>query len=151
MTTVYALTIAALMGCGVYMMLSRHVTRIILGIALFTNGTIFTIFFAGRIVSTLPPVIPLGSSALAPDAANPLPQALVLTAIVIGFALTAFTTALILQAHRQLGSLDASRMEAAEGLGDPFKPLPTRAPRGRSRKAGPAQAAADKTPVSTHG
>lgn len=155
MTIVYALTIAALMGCGIYMMLSRHVVRIVLGIALLTNGTIFTIFFAGRIVSVIPPVIPEGGYALAADAANPLPQALVLTAIVIGFALTAFTIALILQAHRQLGTLDIRGMEAAEGLGDPFKPLPVRSPAAHPVEPVHEDALgtshADKNPVSTHG
>jgi len=122
MTVIYALTIAAYVGCGLYMMLSRHAIRMILGLALLTNGSIFLIFFAGRIDATLPPVIPEGSETLAADAANSLPQALVLTAIVIGFALTAFAIVLALQTYRALGTLDMREMKAAESLGAPDLP-----------------------------
>jgi multicomponent Na+:H+ antiporter subunit C len=122
MTVIYALTIAAYVGCGLYMMLSRHAVRMILGLTLLTNGSIFLIFFAGRIDATQPPVIPLGSEALAADAANALPQALVLTAIVIGFALTAFAIVLALQTYRSLGTLDMREMQAAESLGAPETP-----------------------------
>lgn len=122
MTVVYALTIAAFVGCGLYMMLSRHAVRMVLGLALLTNGAIFMIFFSGRLGATDPAVIPPGAEALATDAANSLPQALVLTAIVIGFALTAFAIALVLQAHRSLGTLDLRQMTAAEALGAPDEP-----------------------------
>ncbi|WP_043539039.1 NADH-quinone oxidoreductase subunit K [Salinarimonas rosea] len=122
MTLVYAITIAAYVGCGLYMMLSRHVVRMILGLTLLTNGAIFLIFFSGRIGSSMPPVIPQGSDALSADAANALPQALVLTAIVIGFALTAFAIALALKAYRSLGTLDVREMKAAEALGAPDAP-----------------------------
>ncbi len=123
MTLVYALTIAAYLGCGLYMMLSRHAVRIVLGLALLTNGAIFLIFFSGRMGSVMPPVVPKGADALAVDAANALPQALVLTAIVIGFALTAFAVVLTLQTYRSLGTLDVRRMTDAEDLGAPDAPL----------------------------
>ena len=58
-------------------------------------------------------------SELGLDAANPLPQALVLTAIVIGFSLTAFFAALALQTYRRLGSVDLRQIDAAERLGSP--------------------------------
>ena len=119
MTLVYAIAIGAYLGCGLYMMLSRHVVRLVLGLTLLTNGAIFLIFLAGRIGSTTPAVIESGAEVLAADAANSLPQALVLTAIVIGFALTAFAVALIVVAHRRLGTLDARDMTAAEALGAP--------------------------------
>lgn len=128
MTLVYAIAIGAYLGCGLYMMLSRHVVRLVLGLALLTNGAIFLIFLAGRIGSTTPAVIESGAQVLAADAANSLPQALVLTAIVIGFALTAFAVALILVAHKRLGTLDARGMTAAETLGAP----PPVAPHGTS-------------------
>ncbi|GGK36106.1 sodium:proton antiporter [Salinarimonas ramus] len=119
MTLIYALAIAAYVGCGLYMMLSRHAVRMILGLTLLTNGAIFLIFLSGRVGTTTPPVIPQGAEALAADAANALPQALVLTAIVIGFALTSFAVALVLEAHRSLGTLDVREMRDAERLGAP--------------------------------
>ena len=92
----------------------------ILGVSLLSAATNLLIFVAGRAGSTVPPVIESGVSTLGADAANPLPQALILTAIVIGFSLIAFTAALALQAFRSLGSLDAQDMDAAERLGNPF-------------------------------
>jgi len=134
MTFLYAAAIAAYSGCGLYLMLSRHVVRIILGLALLTNGAIFLIFFSGRIGAMQPAVIPLGDKQLALDAANSLPQALALTAIVIGFALTAFAVALLVAAYKRLDTLDAREMTAAEDMGSPFLP-----PDGRPAERRPAE------------
>ena len=123
MTLVYALAIAAYVGCGLYMMLSRHLVRVVLGLALLTNGAIFLIFVAGRTGSVTPPVIPSGSETLAPYAANALPQALVLTAIVIGFALTAFAMVLTLKTVRATGSVETNAL--IEGDGFVQQPAPT--------------------------
>lgn len=120
MTLAYALAIAILCGCGVYMMLSRHAVRILFGVAVLSAAINLAIFYAGRIVSTVPPVVPEGESALAASAANPLPQALILTAIVIGFALVSFVAALSLRLWRAAGTLDSRELGAAEHLGTPF-------------------------------
>ncbi len=122
MTFLYAAAISAYCGCGLYLMLSRHVVRIVLGLALLTNGAIFLIFFSGRIGAMDPAVIPSGDQQLALDAANSLPQALALTAIVIGFALTAFAVALLVAAYKRLDTLNAREMTAAEDMGSPFLP-----------------------------
>lgn len=137
MSFLYALAVAAYAGCGLYLMLSRHLMRVILGLALLTNGAILMIFFSGRIGSMTPAIIPLGDTALAADAANSLPQALVLTAIVIGFALTSFTAVLAVAAYRRFGGLDIARIRAAEDLGSPFKPA--------ARKYAASKAPANKT------
>lgn len=121
MILAYALAISIVSACGVYLMLSRHVVRIIFGVALLSAAVNLVILYSGRIVSTLPPVIPGGETALAVDAANPLPQALILTAIVIGFALVAFVAALALRLWRSLGTLDNRELHEAERLGNPFE------------------------------
>jgi len=139
MTFLYAAAIAAYSGCGLYLMLSRHVVRIILGLALLTNGAIFLIFFSGRIGAMQPAVIPLGDKQLALDAANSLPQALALTAIVIGFALTAFAVALLVAAYKRLDTLDAREMTAAEDMGSPFLPPDGRPAKGRPAEGRPAE------------
>jgi len=107
----------AMIAAGVYMTLSRHLVRMILGIALVATAVNLLIFTAGRVNTDVPPVIPLGTDALAQNAANPLPQALVLTAIVIGFALMAFAMVLALRAYQVLDTLDTDAMTAAEGDG----------------------------------
>lgn len=120
MNLVYAAAIAAIMGCGLYLLLSRHVVRIVYGVILISASVNLVIFLAGRIGPNPPPVIPAGQTVLAADAANPLPQALVLTAIVIGFSLVAFAAALALQTFRTTGTLDTRELTQAEDLGSPY-------------------------------
>jgi multicomponent Na+:H+ antiporter subunit C len=117
----YALVLAIIAACGVQLMLSRHIVRTLLGITLLSAAANLMIFYAGRIGAKAPPVIPDGDTTLAATAANPLPQALILTAIVIGFALTAFGAALALQTYRSIGTLDGRRIDDAERLGSPFE------------------------------
>lgn len=121
MSLLYALVIAVLAGAGIYMILARNVVRIILGLALIAAGANLLIFLSGRLGATAPPIILPGSEALVAEAANPLPQALVLTAIVIGFALTIFAVILAVRTHLTLGTLDSRDMRDAEGLGTPFE------------------------------
>ncbi|RIX97736.1 cation:proton antiporter [Aureimonas flava] len=120
MTLAYALAIAVLAACGVHMMLSRHAVRILFGVAVLSAAVNLVIFYAGRIASDVPPVILGGQDALASSAANPLPQALILTAIVIGFALVSFVAALALRLWRSVGTLDGRELGDAERLGTPF-------------------------------
>ncbi len=116
----YAFVIALIVACGVQLMLSRHIVRTLLGITLISAAVNLIIFYAGRIGPAAPPVILVGETTLPTTAANPLPQALILTAIVIGFALTAFGAALALQTFRSIGTLDGRRIDDAERLGSPF-------------------------------
>lgn len=120
MNLVYAAVIAALMGFSLYLLLSRHIVRIIFGVMVLSAGVNLTIFVAGRVGPTSPPVLARGDAVLQAGAANPLPQALVLTAIVIGFALVAFTFSLVLKAFRSTGSADMRTFTQAEELGWPY-------------------------------
>jgi multicomponent Na+:H+ antiporter subunit C len=117
----YALILSIIAACGVQLMLSRHILRTLLGVSLLSAAANLIMFYAGRIGAKAPPVIPDGETTLAATAANPLPQALILTAIVIGFALTAFGAALALQTYRSIGTLDGRRIDDAERLGSPFE------------------------------
>ena len=78
MSVLLALVAAGLFGCGVYMVLSRDVMRMVLGLSLLTTAVNLMIFQAGRIRSAQPPLIPEGAERLG-ESADPLPQALVLT------------------------------------------------------------------------
>lgn len=115
------------LALGLYLALSRDVLRCVLGLAVLGAGANLVLFSAGRIGSVQPPVVPLGESVLA-EAANPLPQALVLTAIVIGFALVCFSLALVLRLIERARTDDALALREAEPEPtDPIKPpLPTR-------------------------
>lgn len=122
MNLIYSGGIAALMALGLYLVLSRHVVRMVYGIMLISASVNLVIFLAGRIGANAPPVMAAGQTTLAAGSANPLPQALVLTAIVIGFSLVAFVVALALMVYRRLGTLDQREMGEAEALGTPFDP-----------------------------
>lgn len=119
MTVVYALVAAGLFGCALYMILSRNLMRTLLGLSLLTTAVNLVLFQAGGIRSMQPPLIPDGAERLE-GSADPLPQALVLTAIVIGFALTVVLASLALRAYRGHGTLTSSEIRSAEGLGDPL-------------------------------
>ena len=121
MSVLYAIAAAALFGCGLYMVLSRHVVRMVLGLSLLTTAVNLVLFLGGRIRSAQPPLIPEGAERLG-ESADPLPQALVLTAIVIGFALTVILAALALRAWRGHGTLRSDELQSARALGDPFAP-----------------------------
>ena len=123
MSVLYAFVAAALFGCGLYMVLSRHVVRMVLGLSLLTTAVNLVVFQAGRIRTAQPPLIAEGAERLG-DSADPLPQALVLTAIVIGFALTVILAALTLRAWRGHGTLRSDELHSARDLGNPLAPGP---------------------------
>jgi multicomponent Na+:H+ antiporter subunit C len=120
MLLLYALATGAVAAAGVYMMLERNVFRVVLGLALLATAANLLIFLAGRLGPVDPAIIRDGQSVLADSAANPLPQALVLTAIVIGFALIALAAVLAYRTYRAMGTLDGDQMTAAEADGSPF-------------------------------
>jgi len=114
MESLLALVIGAMVATSVYLMLDRSVLRFLFGLVLLSNAANLVIFVAGRLTRAEPPLIPLAATAPASEVANALPQALVLTAIVIGFGLLAFTLALVFRSYRELGTLDGDRLRYAE-------------------------------------
>ena len=92
MTISLAAVAAALFGIGTYLLLQRKLSRIIIGLGLLTHGANVLLITAGR--RGAPPLIGEPGSADAATVADPLPQALALTAIVITFGVTALLLAL---------------------------------------------------------
>ena len=84
--------IGLLTGCGVYLMLRGRTFPLVLGLTLVSYAANLFVLAIGRLAVGVPPIVTDGVSGYA----DPLPQALVLTAIVIGLATTAFTIALAL-------------------------------------------------------
>ena len=122
MTIVLAIAIFVSVSSGVYLTLSRDIFRCVIGLALLGAAANLVLFTAGRLGSALPAVVPLGDQALT-GAANPLPQALVLTAIVIGFALICYSLVLLLRLMRDARTDDSDTLRYAEPLpDDPVKP-----------------------------
>jgi multicomponent Na+:H+ antiporter subunit C len=104
--------------------MSRHTIRILIGVAVFGNGVNLLIFTAGRLTRDVPPIIPPNLMTLpAETIANPLPQALILTAIVISFSFFAFVLVLGFRAYQELKTDDSREMRLAEPRGDKLPPL----------------------------
>jgi multicomponent Na+:H+ antiporter subunit C len=114
MEALLALTIGLVVAAAVYLMLSGNMLRFIFGLVLISNAANLTIFAAGRLVEGAPPLIAAGAAVPEAPVANALPQALVLTAIVIGFGLFAFAITLVWRAWSVLGTLEADAMRVAE-------------------------------------
>lgn len=109
------ITVGGLITAAVYLFLAKDLPRVLIGFVLLGTGANLAIFASGRVGSMTPPLVRPGAEALAAHAANPLPQALILTAIVIGFGLAAFALMLIVRAQREFGTVVSERMDAAEG------------------------------------
>ena len=103
MEALFALSIGVLAGCGVYLLLRARTFPVVLGLTLLSYAVNLFLFASGRLVVNRAPIVGDGVATLA-DYADPLPQALVLTAIVIGFAMTAFVIMLALRARAELGN-----------------------------------------------
>ena len=119
------LSLSVLVAASVLLILSRDTLRLVVGLAMLGGAANLMVFLAGRPASglspILPPIITVGAESLPAAAANPLPQALVLTAIVIGFALLCFALVLIANLARQDARQDSDALRASEP--DPTDPL----------------------------
>ncbi len=126
MELLVAILVGVLIAAGTYLMLARNVLRFLFGMILISNAANLTIFVSGRLTPGAPPLIPEGADAPLQVVANALPQALVLTAIVIGFGLFAFALTLVYRGYQSLGTLMSDRMRLAEPLAEPLnKPAET--------------------------
>jgi multicomponent Na+:H+ antiporter subunit C len=114
METLLAILVGCYMCAAVYLMISKHIIRLILGVALLSNGVNLLIFTAGRLTPDVPAFVPLGATVPEGAIANSLPQALILTAIVIGFSFFAFLLVLTYRAYQDLGTDDSDQMNLAE-------------------------------------
>jgi len=92
--------IGLLTASGLYLILRPTTFSVVLGLTLLSYAVNALIFVGGRLGASAPPLILPGTS----GHADPLPQALVLTAIVIGFGMTAYLVALALKAKGESGS-----------------------------------------------
>ncbi|PTY37947.1 Na+/H+ antiporter subunit C [Saccharospirillum sp. MSK14-1] len=98
MEAVFAFCVGLMTACGVFLTLRGRTFPVVVGITLLSYAVNLFLFSSGRLTINGAPILGNGSYA------DPLPQALVLTAIVIGFAMTAFVVILAIRARADLGN-----------------------------------------------
>ncbi|MFP5461462.1 MAG: Na+/H+ antiporter subunit C [Gammaproteobacteria bacterium] len=104
MEAVFALAIGAMVGSGVWLVLRPRTFQVIMGLSLISYGVNLFIFGMGRLVVGRAPVVDAAGAADPASFADPVPQALVLTAIVIGFAMTALFLVVLLASRGLTGT-----------------------------------------------
>jgi|HigsolmetaAR201D_1030396.scaffolds.fasta_scaffold03822_6 multicomponent Na+:H+ antiporter subunit C len=116
MHVVLAVTIGCLFAAAIYLMLRRSLAKLIIGLSILTNATNLLIFTVGGLTRAQPPLVPEGAEQPPTPFADPIPQSLILTAIVIGFGVLAFMMVLAYRTYVMVGSDDLDDMVATDAL-----------------------------------
>lgn len=104
MEVTLAFVIGILYATGFYMIMRRSIFKLILGLGLLGHAANLLIFTIGRVTRGNPPVMGHHEDVLLQPYADPVPQAFILTAIVIGFGVQAFATVLVKRAYQTVGT-----------------------------------------------
>src|SRR6185436_930832 len=104
MELLLAIVAGVLYASGLYLMLRRRLAQLIIGLSLLSNGSNILILSAAGVTRGKPPLISEGIAV--EQYADPVPQSLILTAIVIGFGVLAFSLVLAHRVHESAGSDD---------------------------------------------
>lgn len=97
-------SVGVMFAGGFYLLLQKDLVRNVLGLGLLGNSVNLALFTLGRGSNSVPPIIAESASSLGPEATDPVPQALILTAIVIGFGMMAYTAVLFLRGRPEFRS-----------------------------------------------
>src|ERR1044071_2129171 len=108
MELLLALVAGGLYAAGLYLMLRRRLAQLIIGLSLLSNGSNILILSAAGVTRARPPLIPDGSPL--EQFADPVPQSLIQTAIVIGFGVLAFSLVLAHRVQQSAGSDDVDTL-----------------------------------------
>ena len=114
MEIILAFVVGALYAGGLYLMMRRSIVKLIIGLALLGHAANLLIFTVGGLKEKTPPLIPSGAEHLTGSFADPLPQALILTAIVIGFGVQAFALVLLKRVYQTMGTDDLKQIHEAD-------------------------------------
>jgi multicomponent Na+:H+ antiporter subunit C len=113
MEVTLALLAGLLVAAGAYLMMSGKTLPYLFGLTMISNAANLIIFASGRLTYARPPLVPEGDYTVT-GAANALPQALILTAIVIGFGLLVFALTLAYRSYYVLKTVEMDEMRQAE-------------------------------------
>jgi multicomponent Na+:H+ antiporter subunit C len=121
---VLAIVVGVLYACGFYLMLRRTLAQLIIGIGLLTNATNVLVFSVAGLTRGNAPLVPAGEAVPEVVVADPVPQALVLTAIVIGFGVLAFFIVLAYVTFHVTGTENLDELRSTDALDYGDVPLP---------------------------
>lgn len=113
MEVILAIIVGLLYASGIYLMLRRSLVKLVIGLVLLGNGVNLLIFLLGGLVRGKPPIIAEAKTVLGQIYADPVPQALILTAIVISFGLQSFAIVLIKRTYIVLDTDDLDQIHSA--------------------------------------
>ncbi|NJN18477.1 MAG: cation:proton antiporter [Oscillochloris sp.] len=117
MNLIISLVVGTLFAGAVYLMLRRSVVKLILGLILLSHGAVLLLFLMGDgLIKASPPFVDAVTGVAAPETADPLIQALILTAIVISFGFIAFFLALAYRADQAADSDNLDDMVSTDTL-----------------------------------
>lgn len=116
MELILAILTGVLYAAGIYLILRRSLVKLIIGLVLLGNAINLLIFLMGGLVEGNPPIISGDEKVLAEGFADPVPQALILTAIVISFGLQSFAIVLIKRAYQVVKTDDLDQMNTTDKI-----------------------------------
>lgn len=116
MDDLLAILAGGLFAAGLYLVLRRTLAQLILGLALLSNAVNLVVFAAAGPGRDAPALVPEGAEVLGPGTADPVPQALILTAIVISFGVIAFFIVLAARVHDAAGTDDVALLTTTDSL-----------------------------------
>lgn len=114
METVFAVVVGGLYASGIYLMLRRSLVKLVIGLVLLSHGANLLIFTISGLTHASAPLVVEGQMQPATPFADPLPQALILTAIVISFGVTAFAVVLLQRTYQAVGNDDLDKMKTTD-------------------------------------
>lgn len=114
MYLLFAVLIWGLYTAGFYMIMRRSIMKLAIGLVLLGHAGSLLIFASGRLTRGKPPIIDEGARVAVEPFADPLPQALILTAIVIGFGVLAFALVLAKRTYDVVHTDDVDEMKTTD-------------------------------------
>ena len=117
MEVILAIVIGSLYAAGLFMMMRRSFVKLVIGLSLLGYASSLLIFTVNGVTRGKPPLVPEGMTQPVQPFADPLPQALILTALVIGFGVQAFVLVLFKRTYQSTNTDDLDDITSTEQSG----------------------------------
>jgi multicomponent Na+:H+ antiporter subunit C len=114
MDILLSIIIGLLYGTAIYLILQKTLVKVIIGVLILGHASNLFIFVIARLTRGAPALVPEGLDSVPEPFADPLPQALILTAIVIGFGIQAFAIVLLQRVYRHTGTGEIDKLNTTD-------------------------------------